>query len=78
MNKAVAAGSIGTPDVKSWTSALDEVYRQSGTLAGAASVIGYNLTIGEGTNEGVPDVWDLEYFLMDPVLLNGEQDPVPE
>jgi hypothetical protein len=61
MNRSVPTGSAGTSNTKPSTIALDEMYRQFGTLP-AVPMANDDLWLSdEETTDDSPDVWDLEF-----------------
>ena len=62
-NKGNSTGSIASPNVRSVTSVLDEMYRQLSVMAETISVNGASAVAGFGTTEEDLDVWGLEEFL---------------
>ena len=66
-NKLSAVALPESSSVKSSTSALDEAYRQMGTVLAVPSGYGYNLVGGDvESSEDLDSVWDLEANLVDP------------
>ncbi len=70
---------MGSSGGKSSTTALDEMYRQFGTLPGLPVVNGNNLGVSnDGATEALLDVWAMESFLMDPAFYSGQKDMVTD
>jgi hypothetical protein len=62
MNRSVPSWSTGTSNAKPSTNSLDEMYRQFGL----PPMTGYNPGVSGNTPfEELPDVWDLDYLLLD-------------